>query len=63
MPKKKNTPNQKTENDIELPQEIIDSFARFLVPEIRKYYESEKGQKEFKEWEAKKEELKKEKDT
>ena len=24
--------------DIQLPQEIIESFARFLVPEIRKYY-------------------------
>ena len=28
-------------DEIELPQEIIESFARFLVPEIRKYYESE----------------------
>lgn len=53
MPKKKNTPIQKTENEIELPQEIIDSFARFLVPEIRKYYESEQRRQEFKEWEAK----------
>ena len=24
--------------DIELPQSIIESFARFLVPEIKKYY-------------------------
>lgn len=30
---------------------IIESFARFLVPEIRKYYESEQGQREFKKWE------------
>ena len=36
--------------DIELPQAIIDSLARLLVPEIRKYYESEQGQKEFQEW-------------
>mgnify|MGYP006397664575 CR=1 FL=1 len=36
--------------DIELPQAIIDSLARFLVPEIRKYYESEQGQKKFQEW-------------
>ena len=36
--------------DIELPQAVIDSFARFLVPEIRKYYESEQGQREFQEW-------------
>jgi hypothetical protein len=51
MPKKSN-PSQKTEHEIELPQSIIDSFARFLVPEIRKYYNSEQGQKEFAEWEA-----------
>ena len=43
-------PSKQTE--IELPQEIIDSFARFLVPEIRKYYESEEGQREFNEWET-----------
>lgn len=36
--------------DIELPQSIIESFARFLVPEIRKYYDSEQGQREFEEW-------------
>jgi len=36
--------------EIELPQELIESFAHFLVPEIRKYYESEQGQREFKEW-------------
>ena len=27
--------------DIQLPQEVIESFARFLVPEIRKHYDSE----------------------
>ena len=36
--------------EIELPQSIIESFARFLVPEIRKFYESEQGQKEFEKW-------------
>ena len=36
--------------DIELPQSVIESFARFLVPEIRKYYDSEQGQREFAEW-------------
>lgn len=44
--------------EIELPQEIVESFARFLIPEIRKYYESEQGQREFKEWEKKQEEEK-----
>ena len=36
--------------DIQLPQEIIESFARFLVPEIRKYYDSADGQRAFQEW-------------
>ena len=39
--------------DIELPQSIIDSFARFLAPEIQKFYASEQGQKELAEWEKK----------
>ena len=37
------------QRDIQLPQEIIESFARFLVPEIRKYYDSEEGQRVFQE--------------
>ena len=46
---------EKTDWEIELPQSIIDSFARFLVPEIRKYYESEQGKRELAEWEAQQE--------
>ena len=38
------------QRDIQLPQEIIESFARFLVPEIRKFYESEAEQWEFENW-------------
>ena len=34
-------------------ESIIDSFARFLVPEIQKFYASEQGQKELAEWEKK----------
>ena len=41
---------RKEHRDIELSQAIIDSLACFLVPEIRKYYESEQGQREFEEW-------------
>lgn len=37
--------------DVELPQSIIDSFARLLVPEIQKFYASQQGQKELEEWE------------
>ena len=50
---------EKTDRDIELPQSIIDSFARFLVPEIRKFYESEQGKREFAEWETQQEQLEK----
>jgi len=42
---------EKTDRNVELPQSIIDSFARFLVPEIRTFYESEDGQKALAEWE------------
>ena len=35
--KMNNKPLQ-SDYDIELSQSIIESFARFLVPEIRKYY-------------------------
>lgn len=41
---------QHVKDDLELPQSIIDSFARFLLPEIRKYYNSEQGQREFETW-------------
>lgn len=37
--------------EIELPQAIIDSFARFLAPEIQKFYASKQGQKELEKWE------------
>ena len=40
----------KTDREIELPPAIIETFARFLVPEIRKYYDNEQGQREFAEW-------------
>ena len=36
--------------DIELPQSIIDSFARHLVSELQAYYDSEEGQAAFEEW-------------
>jgi len=52
---RKETPDPDQYKEIELPQSIIDSFARFLVPEIRKFYENEEGQHEFAEWQAKQE--------
>ena len=47
---KKKQGSSKNPYDIDLPQSIIESFAKFLVPEIRKFYESEQGQKDFAEW-------------
>ena len=47
----KNRP-EKVDYEIELPQAIIEAFARFLVPEIRKYYDSEQGYREYVEWQA-----------
>ena len=46
---------QPATTDIELPQSVIESFARCLMPEIRKFYESEEGQRAFAEWEAEQE--------
>ena len=40
-------------SEVVLPQTIVDEFARFLVPEIRKFYESEEGQREFAKWQEK----------
>jgi len=59
---KKEIPNTDQHTEIELPQSIIDSFARFPVPEIRKYYESEQGQCELEEWRAKQETAAKQKE-
>jgi len=38
---KSHTPNQSTE--LILPQSVVESYARFLVPELRKFYDSEQG--------------------
>ncbi|WP_277668554.1 hypothetical protein [Caproiciproducens galactitolivorans] len=49
MADKDNKP--KNPYDVELPQSVIESFACFLLPEIRKFYASEEGQREFGKWE------------
>lgn len=33
-----------------LPIELLDSFAKAMVPEIRKFYASDAGKKYFKNW-------------
>jgi septum formation topological specificity factor MinE len=34
----------------DIPDEVIESLARTLLPAIRSYFESEEGQREFNEW-------------
>jgi len=45
--------------DYVIPQRNIESLARCLLPQIQKYFESEAGQKEFAEWQAKQKERQK----
>ena len=37
-------------NEAELPKELLTSFAKFLVPEIRKFYQSEAGKAYYEKW-------------
>ena len=39
-------------NDSGIPQHIIESIARCILPDIIAYYETEEGQREFQEWKA-----------
>ena len=38
----------------DIPDEVVESLARTILPSIRKYFDSEEGQREFAEWKAKK---------
>jgi len=37
-----------------IPKHEIEALARCLLPEIRKFFESEEGKQEFEEWKKKK---------
>ena len=39
----------------DIAQSEIDSLARFLQPQIQKFFESEEGRKKFEEWKKKRE--------
>ena len=39
----------------ELPKEMLESLARHFLPQIKAFFESEEGQKEFEEWKKRKE--------
>ena len=45
-----NSSKQDNPYDVELPQSVIDSFARFILPEIRAFYATPEGQQMFREW-------------
>ncbi len=46
-----NSPSTQATESIDLPQDIIETFARFLVPELQKYYQSEEGKLALANWE------------
>lgn len=46
---------KKPVNNSGIPQHAIESIARCILPDILAYYESEEGQREFREWKAKRE--------
>lgn len=46
----KNAPQSADPFNIDLPQEIIDSYARFLIPELRKFYDSDEGKQALAKW-------------
>lgn len=37
----------------EIPEQEIESLARCLLPEIKKFFETEDGQREFENWKMK----------
>ena len=43
---------KKPVNNSGIPQHIIESIARCILPDIVAYYETEEGQRQFQEWKA-----------
>lgn len=39
-------------NNTDIPQYAVERFARCVLPDIRAFYESEEGQREFAQWQA-----------
>ena len=40
--------------ELKIPGEVVESFARCILPVIKEYFESKEGQMEFEMWIAKK---------
>ena len=49
--------NTKKENDFGtgIPNDVMESLARALLPEIRVFYESEEGKAAFEQWKSERE--------
>ena len=43
---------KKPVNNSGIPQHVIESIARCILPDIIAYYETEEGQRQFQEWKA-----------
>lgn len=41
---------KKSKYDVDIPKEVLDAFARYIIPEIRRFHESEDGQAFYREW-------------
>ena len=41
---------RKAVNHSDLPDHVVESIARLILPDIIAYYESEEGQREYAEW-------------
>lgn len=48
MPRKKKIPR----NDLGIPEYEMESLARILLPILKKYIDSEEGQRDWQEWQA-----------
>ena len=36
---------KKNKYDVDIPKEVLDAFARYIIPEIRRFHESEEGRR------------------
>lgn len=50
-------------NNSDIPQHQIEAIARCIMPDILAFYESEEGQREFAEWEKRREAERQEAET
>lgn len=43
--------------DSEIPEDVMEAFARALLPDIRRFYESDEGKAIFEKWKAEKDRI------